>query len=43
MDCEKRAADLLLNEGIKLIPGANGTRDYWVCDSFFQLSGARGI
>ena len=43
MDCEKRAADLLLNEGIKLIPGANGTRDDWVCDSFFQLSGARGI
>ena len=43
MDCEKRAADLLLNEGIKSIPGANGTRDYWVYDSFFRLSGARGI
>ena len=43
MDCEKRAADLLLNEGIKSIPGANGARDYWVYDSFFRLSGARGI
>ena len=35
MDRKKRAADILLNKDIQLIPSASGTCDCGVCDFFF--------
>ena len=35
IDCKKRAADILQNEDIQLIPSASGTCDCGVCNCFF--------